>query len=187
MKKERLLITSFIFLLFCMVVQAQRMDITKHPGYIDLEDIKIPDSAEEITDIDLGPALLALARLGSEDEDEDISKGLAGILSIRVKSYEIGYDEVEKIRPVMDKLEKKLKEEGWERLVRTRRRDEFTNISMKIVEGKIVGFFLMSVEPGEEVTFANVVGGNIDLESIKNFGMGLNDSALDSLKKIKEY
>lgn len=187
MKKERLLLTPFMLLLFCMGVQAQKVNITKHPGYIDLEDIKIPDSAEEITDINLGPALLALARLGGEDEDEDISKGLAGILSIRVKSYEVGYDDAGKIRPVMDRLEKKLEAEEWERLVRSKSRDELTNISMKIVEGKIVGFFLMSIEPGEGVTFVNVVGGNIDLESIKNLGMGLNDSALDSLKSIKRF
>ena len=100
-----------VFLVLCMSLLAQEGDVKKHPGYIDLEKIKIPDHAEEVTDIDLGPALLALAQLGGEDEDEDFSKGLAGILSIRVKSFEIGYDEVDEIRSVMKKIEKKLKEE----------------------------------------------------------------------------
>lgn len=177
-----------VFLVLCMSLRAQEGDVKKHPGYIDLEKIKIPDHAEEVTDIDLGPALLALAQLGGEDEDEDFSKGLAGILSIRVKSFEIGYDEVDEIRSVMKKIEKKLKEEEWIPIIRSRRDDESTNVSMKIVDGKVVGFLLMSIDPGDEVSFVNVFGGNIDLDHIKNIGLGLSGSALDSLgKNLKKF
>ena len=177
-----------VFLVLCMSLQAQEVDIKKHPGYIDLEKIKIPDHAEQVTDIDLGPALLALAQLGGEDEDEDLKKGLAGILSIRVKSFEIGYDEVDEIRSIMKKIEKKLKDEDWIQIIRTRSDDESANVSMKIVNGKVVGFVLMSIDPGNEVSFINAFGGNIDLDHIKNIGLGLSGSALDSLgKSLKKF
>ncbi|MFH1942993.1 MAG: DUF4252 domain-containing protein [bacterium] len=185
MKTMKIFIAFIILFTVCVSASAQEKDLKKHPGYIDLKQIRIPDHTSEVTDIDLGPALLALARLGV-NEDEDFGKGLAGILSIRVKSYEIEYGDAREIRPTMDKLEKKLEQDGWMRLVRTKTREEMTNISMKVVDGKVVGFFLMSIN-GDEVSFINVFGGNIDLNSIKNIGMGLSGSALDSLGKSLKH
>jgi len=182
MRTNRLFIVSVLLLAFCVGVKAQEVDMTKHPGYINLEDIEIPESAEEVTTIDLGPALLAFAKMGCDKEGKDLEKGLKGILSIRVKSFDIGHEDAEKIRPIMDKIEKKLERDDWLLLVRTKSRDELSNVSMKIVDGKIVGFLVMSIDSGNEVSFVNIIGGNIDLESIKNIGMGLSDSALDSLK-----
>jgi hypothetical protein len=170
-----------------MGAYAQEVDIKKHPGYVDLDEIKIPEAAVEITDIDLGPALIALMQLGrDDDEDEDFSKGLSGLLSIRVKSFEIEFDEARRLRRMMEKFDEKLNLEDWTPLIRTKSRDELTNISMKIDKGKIVGFFLMSLDRDEGVSFVNIVGGNVDLESIKNFGLGLSDSALDSLEESLE-
>jgi hypothetical protein len=165
-------------------VVAQDIDITRHPGYIDLEEIKVPDNAGQITDIDLGPALLRLALWAEEETGvEDLQKSLSGLLSLRVKSFDIHHDENESIRAVMEKIDKKLKREKWEMLVRVKSEDVITNISLKTKKGKIVGFFLMSMEAGDKVAFANIVGGNIDLESIKNMGLGLKEAGLDSLWK----
>lgn len=188
MMKGRIFGPSLVLIaLLCMGIYAQEVDIKKHPGYVDLDEIKIPEAAVEITDIDLGPALLALMQLGrDEDEDEDFSKGLSGLLSIRVKSFEIEFDEARRLRRMMEKFDEKLNLDEWTPLIRTKSRDELTNISMKIDKGKIVGFFLMSLDRDEGVSFVNIVGGNVDLESIKNFGLGLSDSALDSLERSLE-
>ena len=176
-----------LIILLCMGAYAQEIEIRKHPGYVDLDEIKIPEAAVEITDIDLGPALIALMQLGrDEDEDDDFSKGLSGLLSIRVKSFEIEFDEARRLRRMMEKFDEKLNLKEWTPLIRTKSRDELTNISMKIDKGKIVGFFLMSLDRDEGVSFVNIVGGNVDLESIKNFGLGLSDSALDSLEESLE-
>ena len=185
MIKKTLFILSMGILIFISHAHAQRNDIKKHPGYVDLSEIKIPDAAEEITDIDLGPALLALAQLGS-DEDEDFGEGLSGLLSIRVKSFEVDFDDAEDVRRVMKKIGKKLDNENWTPLIRSRSRGEMTNVSMKIEKGKVVGFFLMSIDEDEGVSFVNVVGGNVDLESIRDFGLGISDSAMDSLEKSLE-
>ena len=92
------------------------------------------------------------------------------------------FDEAKKIRPIMDEIEKKLGEEKWERLIRVKEEDEITNISIKFEKEKAIGFFLMSLD-SEEVSFINIVGGNIDLKNLRNIGMGLDDAALDSLEK----
>ena len=183
MKTSRLFVASLLLLVFCVGVQAQDIDLEKHPGYVNLEEIKIPEKSGKITDISLGPALLKIAQWARDDEDENLKKGLSGIFSIRVKSFEIGYDEAKKIRPIMDKIEEKLIREKWERLVRVKEEDELTNISIKFDDkGKAVGFLLMSLDPGNEVSFVNIIGGDISLKNIRNIGMGLSDSALDSLK-----
>ena len=180
-------LSLILIIIMYMGAYAQQVDIKKHPGYVDLDEIKIPEAAVEITDIDLGPALIALMQLGrNDDEDEDFSKGLSGLLSIRVKSFEIEFDEARRLRRMMEKFDEKLNLEDWTPLIRTKSRDELTNISMKIDKGKIVGFFLMSLDRDEGVSFVNIVGGNVDLESIKNFGLGLSDSALDSLEESLE-
>jgi len=174
---------------FCGGGFAQKYDIKKHPGYVDLDKIRIPDTVEESTDLDLGPLLLGLMSLGG-DEDEELSEGLAGILSIRVKSYEIGWEEdvdMDDIMRDVKRLDKKLKNDEWVPIIRSKSRDSMTNVSMKMDNGKMVGFFLMSVDPDDGVTFMNIVGGNIDIDKIKDFGLGLNNSTLDSLKKSFEH
>ena len=184
MKTSLLLVMGL--LMVSVAVQAQEVDLKKHPGYINLDEIEIPDKAGEITDIDLGPALLQLLQLGKEEDD--LKDGLAGILSIRVKSFEVEYGEAQKIRSIMDKYEKQLVKDNWVRLVRTKKGEEMANISMKFEGGKVVGFFLMSIEPGNEVSFVNIFGGGIDLESIKDFGLGLSDSTMNSIEKsLKKF
>jgi hypothetical protein len=186
MLKRCLIVIPVLLIVVSAASIAQQIDIKKHPGYVDLDDIKIPDAAEEITDIDLGPALLALARLGADEDDEDFDKGLSGLLSIRVKSFKVDMEDTDEIRHVMKKIDKKLNDENWTPLIRSRSHDELTNVSMKIEDGKIVGFFLMSMDSDDGVSFVNIIGGNVDLESIKNFGLGISDSALDSLEKSLE-
>ncbi len=185
MKKVTLFLIAVTLLTACLTLNAQDLDLKKHPGYIDLNEIKIPDHAAEVTDIDLGPALLALLRM-ADDDDDDFGEGLANLASIRVKSWELEREESARdLLPLMDKIETKLKDDNWVRLIRTKSDYEFTNISMKFENNKIVGFFLMSIDD-DEVSFINIIGGNIDLNSIRNIGAGIKDSQLDSLKRTLE-
>lgn len=163
-------------------ILAQEVDLTKLPGYVDLGMIRIPEHAAEVTDIDFGPALLRLAGLVQiNDEDEELGKILSGLMSIRVKSFEIRPDETENIRSIMEEIDQKLTHDAWESLVRVKGETQLTNISIMFDKNKIVGFFLMSLEGGESATFANIVGVNIDLDSIRKIGMGLEDLDMDGI------
>ena len=167
-------------------VGAEEQDLKDHPGYIDLDEIKIPGNAGEVTEISLGPALLNFAAQMSENGDEDLSENLSELMSIRVKSFDVDSTETEKIKPIFEKIEKKLAGEKWERVIRVKEKDELTNISVKYDEGAIVGLLVMALESGKEVTFVNIVG-KLDLNSLGNLGtISLDESVLDSLKKSTE-
>jgi len=166
-------------LLICGALFAQTdSNVKKMPGYIDLEQIKIPDSAEEVTDISIGPSLLNLI---AQSSDSSEAEGMKGIMSIRVKSFAIGEKADAGIKEQIEKILKKISDENWETLVKVKDSDEITNISIKTVKGKAVGLLILTYEPGDEVTLVNVCGNKIDLSSIKNMGMGFGDYGLDGI------
>ncbi len=181
--KTKIFAVLLIILFAGMNVNAQEIDITKHPGYIDLEKIKIPDSAGEITDICLGPALLRMFK--SFDDDDEVASKINGLLSIRVKSFKLNEEVSKQIEPLIDDIQAKLEKEKWEQLVRVKDRDERTIISMKYEKNKPVGLLIMSYKPNNEVTFANIVG-HIDIEEISKLGLGFSNSMLDSLEDIDD-
>ncbi|MFO7891637.1 MAG: DUF4252 domain-containing protein [bacterium] len=176
--------TTVLFLLFIFVtVYSQEIDITKHPGYIDLEMIEIPESAGEITDISLGPAMLRMFK--SFGDNERGLKNMDGLLSIRVKSFEIDSEVTKKIEPIINNILVKLENDKWEQLVRVKDKDERTVISMRYEKNRPVGLLIMSYKPYREVTFANIVG-HIDIGEIARMGMGFSNSTLDSLKDFED-
>ena len=165
MTRERLLIGLFVVLAVCLGVHAQEFELEKHPGYVDLEKITIPEKTDCVTDITLGPAVLRfIKRMRIDDEDRE--KGISGIFSIRVKAFEVDYDESEKMQGIMNEFEKTMEKKGWENLVRVQKRDERMEIRVKFDDEKAVGIFVMAHESGEEAAFINVVGDDISLDNI---------------------
>lgn len=182
--KTRIFTMLLTLLFICVNLYSQEVDITKHPGYIDLEMIEIPESAGEITDISLGPALLRMFKSFSDDERS--SEKMNGLLSIRVKSFELNSEISKKIELIINDIQKKLENEKWEQLVRVKDRDERTIISMKYEKNRPVGLLIISYKPYDEVTFANIVG-HIDIGEISRMGLGFSNSTLDSLKDFDDF
>ncbi|MBN1779831.1 DUF4252 domain-containing protein [bacterium] len=166
-------------------------DYKKHPGYIDLSGIEIPEDAGEVTEVTIGPELFTMLRsFSGEDEDDDDDAaflGEGGMFSINVKTFEIDEAQSDKVRAEMAKIEKKLQKENWTPVVRVKSGDETTNVSVKFDKGthKTLGLLVMSLEPGNEATFVNIVG-SIPLEALGSMGVDMNESALDSLKQVLE-
>jgi len=180
-----MLLPWMLLLVFSFTALAQAIDLKKYPGYIDFDQIVIPDKASKVTEITLGPALLKLAAM-ADNGDEDLSTTLENLHGIQVKSFDINTEQAAKLQPVMDKIEAKLNKEGWERLIQVKGEDERVVVSVKYNDDKMVGLLVMSVESGDEASFVNVVG-SIDLSDLENLNLDLDQSAIDSLKKnIKE-
>ena len=173
--------------LMCFGMAAAQEDMTKHPGYIDLSGIQIPKNAGEVTEVTLGPDIFRLFQPHNDEDNSGIPFGKGGMFSINVKSFEIDSAEDQNIRAEMDKIEKKLQKENWTSVVRVKSGEESTNISMKIDKDtqKMEGLFIMSLEPGHEASFVNIVG-SIPLEALSNMGVDMDDSAMDSLKQVLE-
>ncbi|HHS13440.1 MAG TPA: DUF4252 domain-containing protein [bacterium] len=191
MNKYTVYIALSILLIAVLPLSAQEVEnLEKHPGYINLESIRIPKNAGKITDITLGPALLKIASMFRDSEDETgelIGKNLSGLLSIRVKSFEVRDSKgMKELEPMIARIQEQLNKDKWEHVVRVKEEDAFTNISVRYIKDKAVGFLLMTWDPKGEATFINVVGG-IRLEDLAAMGLGLQGSAMDSLRKaLKE-
>jgi hypothetical protein len=180
------LFISISILVFCAVLKAQDPDIRKMPGFVNLEEIQIPGNAGEVTEISLGPPLLRIARTAHTNGDEHLSESLEGIFSIQVKSFDVDSFQAIQVRPIMDKIEKQLAKEKWERLVRVKKAHEMTNVSIKYDKGKAVGMLIMSLNPGNEASFVNIVG-NIDLAQLGELSdFGVDTSPLDSLEGLSD-
>ena len=138
--------------LICFGMAAAQEDITKHPGYIDLSGIQIPNGTGEVTEVTLGPEIFNMFRnWGDDDEGKENPFGQGGLFSINVQTFEIDSEITGNIQEEMAKIEKKLQKENWTPIVRVKSGEERTNISIKFDKGnqKTLGLLIMSVEPGQ--------------------------------------
>lgn len=181
MKLMRILVSLALLCVFSAVVFAQDTDVKKRPGYIDLSEIEIPVDADEVTEISLGPPLLNIARSIHSNGDEELNETLEGIFSIQVKSFIVNEEQAKKMRPIIKKIENKIYSDNWIRLVQVKSKDELTIVAMKYDKKMVCGLFVMSIKPGDESTFVNIVG-NVDFNKLGDLNLGNYSSALDSLK-----
>ena len=183
MKMKISQLTMIAMLLSAASIMAQNYDLTKHPGYVDLDQIQIPKGAGDVTEVTLGPELLrALSAItGAETGMAQFND----LFSIRVKSFEINPEIAEDLYPVFEKIEKKLQKEGWAQLVRVKKNDEeHTNVSIKYgKKGEMEGLVVMTVDPYDEAAFVNIIG-SINLKDLGFLGDHINGSALDSLGNL---
>jgi len=164
---------------------AQVDDIRGYPGYVNLELISVPENAEKAVDVTIGPRLMRVVRETGRLEDE--ARAEAGrIVSLQIKSFPVGPGDAEKMKPAILEFERQLKEDDWRPVIQLRRQDRLTNVSVKYGRGsKMDGFFIMSVNPGSEASFVNIIG-DVDPELLKGMLVNVNEDVLDSLKRSME-
>ncbi len=169
---------SLLFVLLILVVSPVLAgDLEKDPGYIDLEWIDIPDDADEIQDIDLGPALISAAADAENLGDDEMAEVFKMIRSIRVKSFSMD-EESKAVDKAVAKISKMLKDKDWKRLIYVKNDDEIVTVSTRSVDGDMVGLMVVAYEPGEEVSFVNVVG-HLDLAYLLKMAGKLHGESLD--------
>jgi hypothetical protein len=179
MKAKPLLLTLLMLSLLGAVAQARDTEVAKLPGYVDLEDIRIPADAEEIRDIDLGPPLLKMAAEADTSRQSALTRVLSRLQLIRVKSFSFLPDDADEVRSHVRKIEDRLEKDDWSRLIRVRDEEDSVTLSLKYDQNHIVGLMLVAFSPeDEEVTFLNVVG-DLDLASLAGLTAELSDVDLD--------
>ncbi|MBN1892916.1 DUF4252 domain-containing protein [bacterium] len=188
MKRKSNFLAGLAMAMLAVTGFAQDPNIINHPGFVNLDEIPVPPDAAEVTEVDIGPELLGgMASMFSGEKHAEIGKELEGFLSIRVKTFNIDSMMTLKLRPVMEKMEQKLNRENWKNIVRVRKGREMTNVSVKYDKRhkRPMGLFIMSVEPGSEASFVNIVG-SVDLGKLSQMGIDMNPNTLDSLKDAME-
>jgi hypothetical protein len=182
---KRLFCLGFIVLGIGVTAFAQD-DVKRNPGYVDLDDIEIPDSVGEVTEVNLGPDLMRIAAPFCPSPPGEAEMKFP--MSIRVKSFQTDPRSAERMKPLMEKIAKQLHDKNWIDLVHVKKKNEFTVVSVKMDKhNKQAGMMVMSVEPSGEVSFVNLVG-NMDMNMLPMMGINVGNgfSAMDSLRDIKE-
>lgn len=184
MNTLRTLLPTLLLTLLVGSLPALAGDLAKEPGYLDLEWIEIPADAAEIQDINLGPALLAMAlgvdEQATEPEELALAEALKMVRSIRVKSYSLEAGHGERTAKAIGRIEKQLAKDGWDRLFHMRDHDETITLSTLSRGGTIVGLAAVVFEPGDSVTFANVVG-DLNLGTLMKLAGQLEEGDLGDL------
>jgi len=181
--KPATLVLTLLLVLYCItnaVAQDNDVDVTTMPGYIDLNSIEIPDDAEEITDIDLGPSMLRMAFGVDRDSDSGLADALSRIYSIRVKGFEVGYREAVQVEEAIDRIEAQLKADRWERIIYVKNRDERISVNVIPVDDKWGGLMIIVFEPEDQAMFVNIVG-EIDLADLAKVAGEFDDVDLEEM------
>lgn len=157
-------LTRTMVLVALLAVPALAEDITRLPGYLDLDWIAIPDGATEVQDIVLDPVLAGLAAGGSET-DPALNQALAMVKSVRVKSFSLEGVNESSVAADVKKLQDRLAKGSWQRLIYMKDGDETVTVSTLSHGGQLAGLMVLTYEPGDSATFINVVG-DLDLTTL---------------------
>lgn len=177
MKAKPLLCTLLLLLTLAAGARAEEIDVARLPGYVDLEDIRIPDDARAVRDIDLGPSLLQMAAEAETGPTSSLSRVLDRLHLIRVVSF-VFDEEDDEIRRHVERVGRQLEDEDWDRLIRVRDEDHVMTLSIKYDQKRIAGLMFVAYAPEDEVTFVNIVG-SLDLASLARLAAEMSDVELD--------
>lgn len=177
MKARNLTLTVVLGAL--LAVPALAEDVTKLPGYVDLDWISIPSGATEIQDIRLDPLLAGLAAGGS-DTDPALNQALAMVKSIRVKSFSLAGVSEASVAADVKKLQDRLAKGTWQRLIYVKDGEETVTVSTLSHGGKLAGLMVLTYEPGDSATFINVVG-DLDLTTLLRLATHMHGGELPGL------
>jgi len=145
---------------------AQKNDYSSYKGFIDFGNLEQFETSEEVTEVLIEEHLIRMVAKLATKEEPELSSVLDGIKLIKVHSFEISKENTEKLSNKVKEIDKTLMNEGWDRIVRTKSKEE--TVSVYILtnnEEKIEGLVVASFEKDGDATFVNIVG-DINLETI---------------------
>ncbi len=145
---------------------AQKNDYSSYKGFIDFGNLEQFETGEEVTEVLIEEHLIRMVAKLATKEEPELSSVLDGIKLIKVHSFEISKENTEKLSNKVKEIDKTLMNEGWDRIVRTKSKEE--TVSVYILtnnEEKIEGLVVASFEKDGDATFVNIVG-DINLETI---------------------
>lgn len=168
-----------------MLLKAQDEDYSNLQGYVNFGDLSVFEGGDEVTEVLIDHNLLKLVAKfteGRNKKDKELSELIGGLKLIRVNTFEVSPSNKEQLVARVKKIEKDLKNKNWQRIVRTKSKDEITNIFIKTDNktDKIVGLAIMSLDSLGEASFVNIVG-NINMETIGKLSNKFDIPGLDSL------
>lgn len=184
------LINVFIFVIMAasmLVLNAQKKDYSKEPGYIDYGDLSALESEDTGTEVYLEEHLLKMVAKMASNEDQNLSSLIGDLKLVRVNRFEIDSKNEAKIKSKIATIEKELVSKNWDKIVRHKSKGESADIYIKTVnDSKVCGLVVMSYTGSKEAVFVNILG-NIDMDKIGRLSEKFDIPGLgDTYKKPKE-
>jgi len=163
--KSKILLSAVVVLIASLTF-GQKNDYTKYKGYVNFGDLEKFETGEEVTEVIIEEHLLRMvSKMAGKDEPE-LGVVLDGIKLIKVNTFGVSEENYPKLALIVKNIDKKLMSDGWDRIVKTRSKDELVNVFiLTSKEEKISGLVVTSIEKNGDAAFVNIVG-NIDLETI---------------------
>ena len=177
---KRILFTGLCFVLVALGF-GQESKTTHLAGYVDLKKVFDIDLDQVETEVEISNPLLALVAKATESEDQEFSELLAGLKMIKVYTFSTDSQERIKVKEKIDILDRQMTADKWNRFLRLRDGQEFTNGYLKFEGNKIDGFTLLSLDE-QETVLINIVG-DLNIESLSKLSKTFNIPKLDSLEE----
>lgn len=164
MKSKTLLSIALLFI--ATLTFGQKNDYTKYKGFVDFGNLEKFETSEEVVEVVIEEHLLRMVSKMAGKNEPELSSVLDGIKLIKVHTFGISEENYAELADIVKKVDKKLMNDGWDRIVKTRSKDEVVSVFILTSnEENIDGLVVTTVEKGSEAVFVNIVG-DIDLETI---------------------
>ena len=182
MKKYAVILVS----IFLMSAFAQKKDYSSEPGYIDFGDLSVLESSEMVTEVIIEEHLLKMVSKMAQNEDDELASLIGGLKLIKVNAFEVSSTTADDIMKRIDDIDRALMSKNWDRIVKTKSRDESANVYIRTSDDElIVGLVVTAYEKNGDAAFVNIVG-DINLETIGRLSQKFDIPSLDAVKSEME-
>ena len=177
--RPRLLFAVPLLLPLMACAQETQLEILAFPG--------LKAKATQSVDISIGPVLIGLAKMvmkGDHGEDADeVRRLLAGVKSVRVRSYEFKSDFVYS-KSDLDTVRAQLTAPVWSPMVHTENKDTNENVDIYVAldDQVMKGVAIVASEP-REFTIVNIVG-TINLQDVAKLEQHLGVRGLHGRRSL---
>ena len=163
--KSKILL-SIVIILIATLTFGQKKDYSSYKGYVDFGNLEKFETSEEVVEVIIEEHLLRMVSKMAGKNEPELSSVLDGIKLIKVHTFGVSEENYTELANIVKDVDKKLMQEGWDRIVKTRSKDEVVSVFILTSnEENIDGLVVTSVEKDGEAAFVNIVG-DIDLETI---------------------
>jgi hypothetical protein len=176
-----------LFIFVASSTFAQKNDYSKYKGYVDFGNLSQFETDEEVTEVLIEEHLLRMVSKMAGNNEPEISGILDGIKLIKVHTFGVSNKNYNQLADIVKDIDSKLMKNGWDRIVKTRSKDEVVNVFILTSdEDRIDGLVVTSVEKNGEAAFVNIVG-NIDLETIGKLSDKFDIPSINDLNDHKKH
>ncbi len=166
--KMKLMTLGIACLVATTAVQAQT-DLTKEPGYVDLDAMEAWFGEEPFLFVSVKGVLLNLVAEASSIEDPDLADLLRKLKAVQVRGYKNDGVDLKAIRGRASAFTRDLERKGWEAAVRVRDKGEQVELLMRSDGEAIAGLMIVVAKDDDEMVFVNIVG-DIEPSQIARLG-----------------